>query len=172
MLLRPPVLIFFALAITIRYWGAALAYLCLRSFVTAPSGVYVWIATVILAGLFISYFVIGFRNVNRNAKLFHAERQKIKNGASMDQRPLEEIRREHRRKGAPLLFCGLVAMQLLIPTVASLAEWNEMQSPEAERIDGKMRIRSPQEQLQGKLQRMQSRGVFMWLVREGESNAD
>ena len=163
---------FFVLALTVRYWGAAVAYLCLTSFVTVPSGIYVWLAVVVLAVLFISYLVIGFRNVNRYAKLLRAERKRIKDGDFTDENRLEEIRREFRRKGVPLLFWGLIAMQLLIPSIASLAAWSDMQAPEAIRVNGKMLIQSPKEQLQGKLQRMQSRGVFTWLVNDATSERD
>ena len=158
-LLSPWMLACYTMIATLPYWASPIAYLTLRTFEFAPSGLVPWILIVLLGSYAVWAFV---------AYIFYA----VKEGRRMHQAKLAadggdesaaEVYAELRGASMPVwrFASAFMAMQALIPITAALVIGNQLMAETKLVRSGKeLRYESPQESLNRVLRRFEQKGIF------------
>lgn len=155
----PAMIICFVVVMTLPFWGEALTYLCLRSLLIAPSGLFIWLAIVGVGGYVVWAYVAWFRLLAR----FSNERKALKTRAQSGDEEAAQGYAAHQRRVLPMWHhaTAMIGFQLLLPMALALILWSRISgSPDMVRVDGHLRQATPREGLELLIGAMERRGLF------------
>lgn len=164
-LLSPPMLIAFAVVLTIPYWVFPLVYFLLRTLLVAPSGAFIWLLLVALTGYIVWAYGTWIVQLVRRAKVQKGLRRRALEGD-------EAAAQAHlalRLSGLPTWrhATAFIGIQVLIAPVVALTLWNGMiESPGIIKDHGHVRRATPREELIMSLKAWQRRGIYRALGSE------
>lgn len=159
LLIKPPVIAYFVLALTIQYWLTAAVYLLLRSYLLAPSGIFVWAAACLAGGAFVIGMGLFFWQLVRLFPLsIAAGRCKRAGDLEGHKLKLAAYRTKSRRIKLWPMFMGMLSIFLLIPAIVTITLADG--TPMLKREHGKLRYETHEEFIRATLRQFERRGLF------------
>jgi hypothetical protein len=162
----PQVAVWLAVVLTTEYWIGAAIYVCLASFLVAPSGLIAWAVLALLGGASVVGFVSPMYATLKHAPALRAARRSVIAGDPESEARYKDARLEFRSKvkGRHLML-GFIALQLTMPPAVALALRSEMQTPTMAIEHGQAVVHTPADQVRSKMRALKERGLFTPLNR-------
>lgn len=158
-ILSPSILMAFAVVLTLPYWMFPLVYFLMQTLLIAPSGAFIWLLIIVLAGYILWAWGTWFALLGRRKKA----RRALRDQAIADD---EVAAKEHlalRLSGLPTwrIATAFIGLQILLAPAVALVLWQGMiESPGIIREHGRVRRATPWEELILNLRHWKPRGIW------------
>lgn len=159
LLIKPPAIAYFGLALTIQWWMPAAVYLLLKTYLVAPSGLWVWSAAILTGGAFAIGMIFFFGQLVMLFPLANAA-GRCKRAGDLESHKVKLAAYRARARKIRLwpMFVGMLSMLLFFPPVVTIVISDG--TPMLKREHGRMRYATHEERIRDALRVFERRGIF------------